>query len=280
MDFNYIKDLKYAKEITELSDEEFAAKIGTNRMTYYRWTKAQSIPNKSSLEMVYSNLYSSNIRINKLKEELYKSSENANRKILYHGAKSEIVGDITVERSEDKKDFGKGFYVGETLLQSASFVSNYKNSSVYVIEFDKPVFDVSKEWMVLISYFRGKIDEYKESKYLKELLKQVEGVDVIIAPIADNTMYEILDDFSNGGITDLQCLHALSANWLGKQYVFLNDKVIKSSLKIIDRLYVCEKEKEDYRTKREENTTIGKEKVKLAKRQYAGKGQYIEELLK
>ena len=65
-----------------------------------------------------------------------------------------------------------------------------------------------------------------------------------------------------------------------KQYVFLNDKVIKKSLKEIDRLYICEDEKQDYKTKRKENIDIGKAKVKLAKREFAGKGVYIEELLK
>ena len=64
-----------------------------------------------------------------------------------------------------------------------------------------------------------------------------------------------------------------------KQFVFLNDNAIKKSLKIIDRFYLCEKEKNDYKTRKEEDTKIGKQKVKLAKREYAGKGKYIEELL-
>jgi hypothetical protein len=134
--------------------------------------------------------------------------------------------------------------------------------------------------MVLISYFRGKIDEYASSSYLKKLLEKLSNVDIVIAPIADNTMYDILDEYADGEITDLQCLHALSANWLGKQYVFLNDNAINKTLKMLDRLYICSGEKNEYRTKREDNKNVGKAKVKLAKREYAGKGQYIEELLK
>ena len=286
MKFNYIKDIEFAKKILSLNNEDVCKMLGITRMTYYRWINHKSTPALENLEKMYDVFYSKNLRINLLKEEMYKSKESKKIKILYHGAKEFIDGEITVEKSESKKDFGKGFYVGESLLQSASFVSNFPNSSVYAIEcnlasISKIVeLDVSCEWMVLISYFRGKIDEYSNSKYLQDLLKMVKSADLIIAPIADNTMYDILDDFSSGEITDLQCLNALSANWLGKQYVFMNDKVIKHSLKIIDRFYLCNQEKNDYKTKKEESTKIGKDKVKLAKREYAGKGKYIEDLLK
>ena len=284
MTFNYVKDIEYAKNLLEISDEDICKMLQISRMTYYRWINSKTISSRENLENIYSCLYDKKIRINKLKEEMYKGQEIEDKRILFHGAKSYIEGDITVEKSEPKKDFGKGFYLGETLLQSASFVSNYRTSSVYVLECkikDLKVkeYGVTHEWMILISYFRGKIDEFKNSKYLKKLLDDLKNVDLIIAPIADNTMYEILDDFSGGEITDLQCLNALSANWLGKQYVFLNDKAIKKSLAIIDKLYLCEKEKNDYKTRKEENTKIGKQKVKLAKREYAGKGKYIEELL-
>ena len=286
MKFNYIKDIEFAKKILSLNNEDVCKMLGITRMTYYRWINHKSTPALENLEKMYDVFYSKNLRINLLKEEMYKSKESKKIKILYHGAKEFINGEITVEKSESKKDFGKGFYVGESLLQSASFVSNFPNSSVYAIEcnlasISKIVeLDVSCEWMILISYFRGKIDEYSNSKYLQDLLKMVKSADLIIAPIADNTMYDILDDFSSGEITDLQCLNALSANWLGKQYVFMNDKVIKHSLKIIDRFYLCNQEKNDYKTKKEESTKIGKDKVKLAKREYAGKGKYIEDLLK
>lgn len=286
MEFNYIKDIEFAKKILSLSNEDVCKMLGITRMTYYRWISHKTTPSLENLEKMYDAFYSKNLRINLLKEEMYKSKESKKIKILYHGAKEFIDGEITVEKSEPKKDFGKGFYVGESLLQSASFVSNFQKSSVYAIEcnlasISKIVeLDVSCEWMVLISYFRGKIDEYSNSKYLRDLIKKVESADLIIAPIADNTMYDILDDFSSGEITDLQCLNALSANWLGKQYVFMNDKAIKRSLKIIDRFYLCDQEKNDYKTKKEESTKIGKDKVKLAKREYAGKGKYIEDLLK
>ena len=204
---------------------------------------------------------------------------------MFHGAKLELNGDPSIEYSDDKKDFGKGFYLGESFEQSASFVVGYKKSSVYIFDFNRSninikKFNVSKEWMILIAYFMGRLEEYKDSNYIKELLNNIKDIDVIIAPIANNTMYTILDDFINGKITDLQCLNALSANRLGKQYVFLNDKVINKSLKMLERCFYCEHERNDYESLKLKENEIGKNKVIIALREFAGKGKYIEELLK
>ena len=204
---------------------------------------------------------------------------------MFHGAKLELNGDPSIEYSDDKKDFGKGFYLGESFEQSASFVVGYKKSSIYIFDFNKTninikEFNVSKEWMILIAYFRGRLEEYKDSNYIKELLNNIKDIDVIIAPIANNTMYTILDDFINGKITDLQCLNALSANRLGKQYVFLNDKVINKNLKMLERCFYCEHERNDYESLKLKENEIGKNKVIIALREFAGKGKYIEELLK
>ncbi len=92
-------------------------------------------------------------------------------------------------------------------------------------------------------------------------------------------MYTTLDDFIEGKITDLQCLNALSANRLGKQYVFLTDESISKSLEALERCFYSTNERKDYQAYRLKENEIGKDKVKIALRQYAGKGRYIEELL-
>ena len=218
-----------------------------------------------------------------MKEELYQSDKREHHVILFHGAKEELIGEPSTSFSGEKKDFGPGFYMGESLFQSESFVASYHNPSIYVGDFNTngtkiKTFSVSREWMILVAYFRGQLEEYKNSSFLQKLLEELNGIDVIIAPIADNTMYSILGEFIEGTITDLQCLMALDANRLGKQYVFLNDDVLKRKLKIKERLYFCEEEKEAIKNRKLEESEIGKNKVKLAKRKYAAKGKYIEEL--
>lgn len=285
MYFNFIKDINYAKIVLGMSDEEISNFIGVSRMSLNRWKNGKVIPNDETLEKMYNSFYDSGINLNRIKEEMYESSLEKNHTLLFHGAKLELNGDPSIEYSDDKKDFGKGFYLGESFEQSASFVVGYKKSSIYIFDFNRTninikEFNVSKEWMILIAYFRGRLEEYKDSNYIKELLNNIKNIDVIIAPIANNTMYTILDDFINGKITDLQCLNALSANRLGKQYVFLNDNVINKSLKMLERCFYCEHERNDYESLKLKENEIGKNKVIIALREFAGKGKYIEELLK
>ena len=285
MYFDFIKDLKYSKIVLGLNDTKLSEYLNISRSTVIRWLNNTITPEYDTLDKVYNKLYESNIYLNRVKEEMYNSSVDKNHMILFHVAKTEIIGEPSISFSEDKKDFGRGFYLGETFEQSASFVVGYNKSSVYIFDFNKEnvkikEYNVSKEWMLLIAYFRGRLDEYTGSKYIKELIKELNDVDVVIAPIADNTMYTTLDDFISGKITDLQCLNALSANRLGKQYVFLNDNVIKNNLKMLERCFYCKNERVDYQSYRLKENEIGKNKVKIALREYAGKGKYIEELLK
>ncbi len=285
MYFDFIKDLKYSKIVLGLNDTKLSEYLNISRSTVIRWLNNTITPEYDTLDKVYNKLYESNIYLNRVKEEMYNSSVDKNHMILFHGTKTEIIGEPSISFSEDKKDFGRGFYLGGTFEQSASFVVGYNKSSVYIFDFNKEnvkikEYNVSKEWMLLIAYFRGRLDEYTGSKYIKELIKELNDVDVVIAPIADNTMYTTLDDFISGKITDLQCLNALSANRLGKQYVFLNDNVIKNNLKMLERCFYCKNERVDYQSYRLKENEIGKNKVKIALREYAGKGKYIEELLK
>lgn len=279
-----MEDLKYYKLISKSNDSLIADKLKISRMTLSRWLKSNDI-SFDNLELIYSMIFAEQIYINKLKEELYKSYENDNSLVLFHGAKSEIIGNPSINYSGLNKDFGRGFYLGTSIDQASSFVSTYKESSVYVYKLNNinklkiKEYNVCEDWMLLIAYFRGNLEKYKDSKKIKNLLKELEDVQVIIAPIANNTMYSIMNDFINGEITNLQCIYALSANRLGKQYVILNDKIINNDLEFLERCYVCKLEREDYAKKREVDSKLGKEKVIIAKRKYAETGKYIEDLL-
>lgn len=285
MSVNLSEDLKKVKVLFDYTDEELASDLRINRSTLSRWITKKNYPNNISLNKIYSYIYSKGIKLNLIDEELYKSKETKNNLILFHGSKSGIEGNLTVEKGNEKKDFGKGFYLGESVKQAVSFVSNYPNSVLYIVEvknIDKlkiKYFDVSKEWMIIVAYYRGKINEYLNSSYLKELLESIKGVDMIVAPIADNSMYSIINEFIEGGITDEQCINALSANRLGKQVVILNDRTLNNNVKIIKESFLCIEEKNQYEEEKENDRNVGKAKMILAKRKYAGIGKYIEEIL-
>jgi hypothetical protein len=212
------------------------------------------------------------------KEELTKEI------LLFHGAKSTIIGNIDINKGRKNNDFGHGFYCGESYEQSASFVENFENSSVYYFSLDVTglrslKYVVDRDWMLTIAYFRGTLNEYKNSIVIKNLISRLEGVDYVVAPIADNKMFRIIDSFINGEITDEQCKHCLAATNLGFQYVLLNDNAI-SRLKMLECCYLSNEERNHYRKIKLEDNKISDDKVKLARIQYRGKGLYIDEILK
>ena len=70
-----------------------------------------------------------------------------------------------------------------------------------------------------IAYYRGILDEYKDHPAVKALIEQSRNCDYIIAPIADNRMFQIINSFIAGDLTDEQCKHCLAAT-NGQNYLF------------------------------------------------------------
>lgn len=129
-----------------------------------------------------------------------------------------------------------------------------------------------------IAYYRGALDEYKNHPVIKKIIEQSRACDYIIAPIADNRMFQIINSFIEGELTDEQCKHCLAATNLGMQYIFVSEKAV-SQVKLIERCYISQNEREYYKNIRLEESKLGVNKVKLARKQYRGKGRYIDEIL-
>ena len=283
MNFNISEDMKIVRELLNLSQEELAEKLKVEPLTIKRIENGISKTSKRTLDLFYDLVYKNKIYINKLKEMFY-TEELSKEILLFHGAKSEIIGDIDINKGRKNNDFGQGFYCGESYEQSASFIENFENSSVYFFSFNPSdlvnlKYEVNRDWMLTIAYFRGTLDDYKNHPIIKDLISKLQGVDFVIAPIADNKMFRIIDSFINGEITDEQCKHCLAATNLGNQYVFLNNKAV-SHLKILECCYLSNEERNHYKMIKNEDTKISENKVKLARIQYRGKGLYIDEILK
>ncbi len=283
-DFAVCTDIEIVMELLDITAKELADGIGVTPTTISRWRKSEEQVSVSNLNAFYNFAFSKGIRLNKIKEQLFKEDCGSKSTILFHGAKTYIDGRISIEKSKNTNDFGRGFYCGESLEQSAMFVANYPESSLYILEFDKTdlsytQLNVDRDWMLLIAYFRNKLGDYAEHPIILNLLSKLEGVDYIIAPIADNRMFEIIDSFIDGEITDVQCQHCLSATNLGNQYVFVTDKAL-SQLKILRHCYLAPNEKSYYLTYKQEESRVGNDKVKVARKQYRGQGEYIEDILK
>lgn len=283
-DYELSTDIETVMELLGITAKDIAESIGVSPMTISRWRKNEEQASSSNLNAFYNFAFNKGIRLNKIKAQLFKEDCSANSIILFHGAKTSLDDDISLEKSRDTNDFGKGFYCGESLEQSAMFVASYPASSLYILGFDKAELkhaklSVDRDWMLLIAYFRNKLSDYADHPLLQSLLSKIEGADYIVAPIADNRMFEIIDSFIDGEITDVQCQHCLSATNLGNQYVFVTERAL-NQLQVLRHCYLSSDEKHYYLSHKQEESRIGNDKVKVARKQYRNQGKYIEDILK
>ena len=273
-------------EYFSLSTEEFADNIGISRPTLIGILDGNTNTSRETLEKIYAFSYDSKqgLNLNRTKELLYLDKAGKN-KLLFHGAKGEIVGDVDTHHSLPPNDFGNGFYVGESLAQAASWVAKFEKSSIYCfylknIESLKIVnFSANREWLLAVLYYRNAFNRYEASDEVKSIIDKIENSDLVIAPIADNEMFATIDSFSRNEITDEACIRAISASNLGIQYVFKSDKACKN-LECIERMYLCEKEKQDYIAVKEKLSEEGIQKSHLAIIKYRREGLYFDELFK
>lgn len=279
------KELKVIRELLSLTQEDLALNIGVSIDTISRWENEKTDIEDKNIDAIYNYALEKGIEINRIYEQIfYEDCEKNNAKLLFHGARSIIELPLDLKYSKENNDFGKGFYLGGNFEQASTYIAN--SSSKYVYSFSLNTnklkvekFNVNTEWMLAIAYYRGWLQNYNRNEMINNIIKKVENADVIIAPIADNRMFDLISEFVDGVITNEQCEHALAAINLGNQYV-IKSKVALEKLEFIKLFFLSSKEKEMYKNKRLENNNINLNKVKVARIEYRGKGQYIDELLK
>ncbi len=285
MDFRAAEDIETVIDLLELSIDEFAKELEVSRVTVNNWLSGRKDISEKNMSAFYEYTFHKRIRLNKIKQQLYTEELTGKSEILlFHGAKEKIQGKLRLDCSKRRNDFGNGFYCGESLEQSAMFVATFPLASLYMLKFNcaglkKREFGVSRDWMLMIAYFRERLGEYANSEMINRLVKENAGVDYIVAPIADNRMFEIIDQFIDGEITEVQCQHCLSATNLGNQYVFVSQKAL-DQIKILERCYLADAEKESYLNSRQESYEVNQDKIKIVRKQYRGQGNYIEDILK
>lgn len=279
IDCNYrIKeDIEFILESEKINTAELSEKTGISRTTLEEISKSGKTTS-SVYEKFYAYAYGNKYRINSVKEELCKEKYGL---VLFHGSKNGLT-EITISGSRSSCDFGKGFYLGESYGQALAFVAENEKSSVYSFGFSQSGlkvkrFDCSLEWMLAICYYRGSLAKFSRNMKVLEIISEIETSDVIIAPIADNKMFYIMAQFTDGEINSDVALHSLSASSLGAQYVIKTDKALKK-LAPLDKYYLCAPEREDCRNYLNERSYEIDTKLKLAKREFKT-GLYIEELL-
>ena len=269
----------------KITEVELAKELGITFETINNWKDESKIIDISNIESLYSYAYSNKISFNNIYEQFLKEDCQKNEVVLFHGAKRPLSMPINFfEHSKSNNDFGIGFYLGETFEQAANYISFIDRDKVYSFKLNLEnlktyKFNVDTKWMIAIAYYRGWLNDYKNCSFVKNIIDEINDCDIIIAPIADNRMFDIITEYVEGTITDEQCKHALAATNLGFQYVLKTDKAVKQ-IKLIKEMFVCKKEKEKCIENRVFLIDNGLQKVRMARIEYKGKGKYIEEILK
>ncbi len=282
--FEIARDIKIAREALGLSQEKIASVLGVNERTVRRIESLEEFElNKVSKEKFYSFVFGKIEGFNKLKSEIRKETLKTNELLLFHGSKQGIEGCIDPKKSSMINDFGQGFYTGETYEQSVTYVYDSPESSVYLFRLKTEnltfkTYGASLEWLLTVGHNRGMLGDYREHPLLKKAIQESEECDVIVAPIADNRMFLIIDQFLQGEITDQQCIHCLAATHIGNQYVLKTNKACKK-LKMLERFYICKEEKSKFSEIRKKEASNADAKVRLARSEYLGKGKYIHQIL-
>lgn len=281
---NISKDIKIIRELLNITQEELAKDLNVSFETISRWERGENDSNIKNINNVYSYAFSKHIFLNSIYEELIKEEyQTDNTKVLFHGCKGgDLVLPIDLANSKSHNDLGTGFYLGATYKQASAYIANSIKGNVYIFTLKTEKlktykFNVNREWMIAISYYRGWMDSFSNHPIIKKITEKVENNDVLIAPIADNRMFDIISEYVRGEITDLQCEHALAATNLGYQYVLKTDKALANT-SLIQSVFVSDAEKKSIISESLNSSNISHDKVKVAKITYRGKGQYFDEV--
>lgn len=281
MKYNVSDDLSFFLKCKKITLHQLSNELDISLETLSRIINNKAYPSDENLEKIYSYIYKENIKLNEIKVKTYQAKKDI---ILFHGSRDMIIGDLSLDYSRERVDFGKGFYVGDNYAQSLDFISLSNRGSIYVMEVDYNdlkilTLDVSLDWLLMVGINRSKLDEYQNTKKYKELVETLNSYDVIIAPIADNRMFTTIEDFASSAISSMQAVHALKDLSLGKQIVFKTEKSLKH-IKLLERLYVCKKEKEEAKKVKLQKINDSDEYIKEAYKKYIRQGQYINEVFK
>lgn len=279
-----MKDIvKYIREKTSLTQEELANILGTTSVTVSRWENGKTVPNLVSQKLLFDICEKENIDMQTFLTKKYRAANTNGKLILYHGSRTGIKGEIA-PISRSKCDFGKGFYMGTDPLQPLTLICTEEKPFFYVVELDTDNIKIldsgtDLDWAMMIAYHRRAMEDFKNSAIYNKFEHISDGYDIITGYIANDKMYDVLQSFFRGEITDVALIKCLSVLDLGKQFVAVTQKGC-NSIKILKETKLSYFEQlclqKISRIRRQEAIEL----TEQTKRDYRREGKYFDEILK
>lgn len=130
---------------------------------------------------------------------------------IYYGS-NEIIKNPSIIKRNYKKDFGDGFYCTRDKEQAGKLAKKYKTPVVNVYylkdlsDLRVKKFEVyNEEWLDFVVYCRN---------------GGTHDFDVVQGLIADDSIYEVIDEYLNGEIDKANLLDMMKFIWTNKQISF------------------------------------------------------------
>ena len=280
--------IKHIRSIANVSQQEFADELRVAFATVNRWENGKTTPPPAAQKAIYEFCRRHDIDIadfimeTLIREKLKLEESNPDTKVLFHGSKSGIEGDI-MPKSRSQCDFGKGFYMGTEVLQPLTLICNYTNPVLYFVainQSDLNILELSTDisWAFAVAFNRGKLERVKGKALYRKYDELLQNHDLIVGDIADDRMFYVLDNFFEGNITDKGLVECLSVLQLGKQYVAVSQKACRQ-IKILKEYAMSELELMALKDISEKKRQTGIEQANEICKQHRRDGKFFDELL-
>lgn len=207
---------------------------------------------------------------------------------LYHGSKDGIKGDIRPDQSRMETDFGQGFYMGENQEQPKTLIATHHRPVFYKLKVNlhdlKCVKVSGTTWAMLVAYNRGKLEDFQDTPLYQKISRLTANCDMVIGPIADDKIYNVLEYFYDNLITDRTLLDCMQAMQLGEQYVAKSNKACdKKHIQIMSEKELDQQERARLRQQAEDDrdarNKTADDRIKAANRLKYKVGRIFEEIL-
>lgn len=266
-----------------MSQEQFANALGTTLPSINRWENGKTLPNRTAQTQLFEFCKSHNIDLYSFIVQQVRIEADDGRLVVYHGSKKGIEGDIA-PISRNHCDFGKGFYLGTDPSQPLTLICDENKPKFYTLKLDLTglkVLDVKigLEWAMLIAFYRGYMNDVKDTPVYNKYAEIAEGYDVIRGYIANDRMYQVMKRFFEKEITDVALVNSLSVLDLGEQYVCVTQTACKQ-LEIVSVKELSSLELSILREKSIARREEGIAKTEEVLVKYRREGKYFDELLR
>lgn len=144
---------------------------------------------------------------------------------VYHGSDT-VVQKPRILHSKRRMDFGSGFYTTQSRTQAEKWARSVRrrrdSPEAFVTEFD---YEEKPEMNVLI--FDGPFAEWFDFIIRNRKGTFIHDYDIIIGPVADDSVYDTLFLFESGYITREEAIRKLNSAKLDGQILFHTDKSLE-----------------------------------------------------